>query len=76
MESIFDHSPTNTEIQNFTRGLSKDEYLKRGNEILIADIAIMYLDRGFIQRSNMYWDKVPYLHKEFLLGFDDVIIPV
>ena len=75
MESIYDHSPTLDEIINITYGLPKDVYLARtSKELLIADIAILYADRGHEGKSQEYWDKVPALHEEFLLGFDNLIV--
>lgn len=77
MESIFDHSPSKEEIHNFTYGLDKEAYLSlTESDLLIADIAILYADRGDDLKSAEYWQKVPDLHNEFLLGFDNVNQPI
>lgn len=76
METIFDFNPTAVEIDGFTHGRSKTEYLNRDKELLIADIAILFLDRNNTEKANEYWAKIPDMHKEFLLGFDNLEIPV
>lgn len=77
MESIFDHSPSKEEIHNFTYGLDKEAYLSlTALDLLIADIAILYADRGEDLKSTEYWQKIPDLHNEFLLGFDNVNQPI
>jgi len=76
METIFEHNPTQVEIEQFTNGFSKEYYLSKDKDILIADIAIMYADRGNTKKSNEYWSKIPDLHQQWQLGLDYVTVAV
>jgi len=73
MESIFEHFPSEKEIRELTNGLEKESYLSLTTpDLLLADIAILYANRGDEKKSAEYWSKIPDLHAEFLLGFDNI----
>jgi hypothetical protein len=79
METIFDYSPTEQELIGLLYNLSitADEYKQtRANDFIIADLALLFEARNQQEKANEYWAKIPDLHQEYLLGFDDVLIPI
>jgi uncharacterized protein (UPF0371 family) len=76
METIFDYNPTEQELVGIYYKTENDYKANTNNDMIIADLAILFADRNQQKKSNEYWAKIPELHQEFLLGFDNVEIPV
>lgn len=85
MQTIFDFSPTQTEVQEIafdylTMGFrmgeratapSKEWYIKHiKKEWAIFDIALLFTYRKDEAKANEAWAKIPDIHAEYLLGKD------
>ncbi|HMZ45990.1 MAG TPA: hypothetical protein PLU36_04240 [Chitinophagaceae bacterium] len=75
MDTIFDYNPTEQELVGLFYKTENEYKQNTSNDMIIADLAILFADRNQPQKANEYWAKIPELHQEFLLGFDDVLIP-
>lgn len=80
METFFDHNPTPQERKSLIGELSKNSYLEslsyapKGENLLF--IALLYKQRGDNLTFEEYKSQVPELYQEWILGFDNDIIPV
>ncbi len=91
METIFDFSPTQLEVQEIAfdyltmrfrlgervTSPSKEWYLKNIKpEWAIFDIALLFTYRKDETKANDAWTKIPELHAEYLLGQDYELVAV
>ena len=79
METIFDHNPTDSELDKLIGNTSKDSYLSElkyapeGENYLF--ITFLYEMRKDENKASEYRNLVPALYKEYNLGLDNFAIP-
>lgn len=78
METIFDHDPTKEEIAEFTSDTESEYKEKNLNwpEHGLLWICLLYERRGDEKTAKKYRDQVPDLYDQWVIGNDDVAIPV
>lgn len=79
METIFDHNPTKEEIAKITSATSESEYREKHlatKETELLWICLLYERRGDAKKAKKYRDQVPDLYDQWVIGNDDVAIPV
>lgn len=87
METIFDHNPTVKELAaigidsltltmrhgvNLSDPITEENY-KVSVEDTYFDLALLFEERNQKDRANAYWEKIPKRHREYLLGFDNLL---
>lgn len=92
METVFEHNPTKTEIdecgflsgwQNVRHGISFDQPLTQAGylthitqDAAFFDLALLFEFRGDQTIADQYWEKVPDRAREYKLGFDYKQTPI
>ncbi len=78
METIFDHHPTNEELNHLIGDYSKEEYLEElrfapKDENLLF-IALLYEFRKDKENAKKYKELVPDLYQQWQLALDNKLI--
>lgn len=92
METIFDHNPTITELeecgylsswQNVRHGIDFEQPLTEAGyfaqitkKAAYFDLALLYEFRGDQKKADQYWEKIPEMGNEYKLGFDYKQTPI
>ena len=74
METIFDHNPTNQELEDLFgySDISKDE-LPENPDILNAELYRLYSIRGQEVKANSFRDRINDQKYKFSVGYDDLM---
>jgi len=90
METIFDYNPTASELKaigidyismtlrhglNLPDPVSKDVYQAAiTQDAAYLDLALLFEHRADQEQADAYWQKIPALQEQYLLGFDELAI--
>lgn len=91
METIFDYNPTQKELEeiginyiglairhgvDIADPVTPESYKKVSQDDAYFDLGLLFECRNENRKSKEYFSKTPDRHQQYLLGFDDVAIPV
>lgn len=74
METIYDHHPTQAELQELTGTMTKEAYLQHwmfSKEHSILDIVLLYEMRKDETTAKEYRVLIPELYQQWKLGLDN-----
>ncbi|MBC5839203.1 hypothetical protein [Flavobacterium muglaense] len=79
METIYDHTPTASELLNLADGMTKQQYLTNwmcSKDHSILDIVLLYESRKNEPLAKKYRDLIPDLYQQWQWGLDSIVTSI